>query len=181
MDPCIARHTNRSGAGAPGELIARSTGAFGAGNLPVLIHDVVLPRRAKGRAHAEACFTLESAGQPLLVVHDGVHWQVEHRQLHPARDIHTDGVRDDGVMRSQHAPDWQAVPDMRIWHQRARHGDGKLAGVLHLLQSLGFEIGAPYSIGSVPLPRLESAAGGDVIQQFSRQLPIALVADERLR
>ena len=64
-------------------------------------------------------------------------------QLHAAGDVHAHGVGDDGVLDRQHAADGQAVADVRVGHERARHGHRQRARVGHLLDGGRFQALAP--------------------------------------
>ena len=148
---------------------------------PVGVHDVVLPPRLERRAHAETRLALDRARQPRLIVCQRADRQVQHRQLHPAGDVDADRVRDDRVVRGQHAADRQPVADMRIRHERARHGHRQLARVLHLLQRGRLEVVAPDSVRSVGPPRNERPSRRGVLEQQLREPPIAGIVEKRRR
>ncbi len=68
--------------------------------------------------------------------------QVEHRQLHPARDVHPDGVRDHGALGLQHAADRQPVATVRVRHQRAAQRAREPQRVAHLVERAGVGVAA---------------------------------------
>ncbi len=70
---------------------------------------------------AEAGLRLDGAGEPVLLLVQVAHRNVEHGHFHATGDVHANGVGDDRVIRRQHAADGQAVAHMRVRHQRARH------------------------------------------------------------
>ena len=72
--------------------------------------------------------------------------ELEHGQLHPARDVDADGIGNHRVPGGEHTADRQAVAHVRVGHERARHGDRELAGVRHLADGVGFETLAPDAI-----------------------------------
>src|SRR5713101_6048365 len=74
---------------------------------PIGVHDLVLPARSERGADPEAGLALEHARQTCLVVLQCAYRQVQYRQLHPARDVDADRIRDHCVTGGQHATDWQ--------------------------------------------------------------------------
>ena len=84
--------------------------------------------------------------------------QVEHRELHAARDVDADGVGDDRVVGGQHAADRQPVALVRVGHESPRHGDRQAAGVVHLLQRRGLDVGAPDPVADRVAAGCERAA-----------------------
>src|SRR3984893_2453155 len=79
---------------------------------PIGVHDVMLPTRSERGAHPEACLTFERSCQTGLVVRERADREVQHGQLHPARDVDADRVRDDGLTCGEHAADGEPVADM---------------------------------------------------------------------
>ena len=94
-------------------------------------------------AHAEARLALDDVREPVALAGEGVRLAVIDGQLHAARDVHADGVRNHRVVRREHAADRQAVAHVRIRHERARHRDRQRTRIRHLLHRLGFEALAP--------------------------------------
>ena len=94
-------------------------------------------------AHAEARLALDEVRETVALTGEGVRLAVIDGQLHAARDVHADGVRNHRVLRREHAPDRQTVADVRIWHERARDRDRQRTRIGHLLHRLGFEPFAP--------------------------------------
>ncbi len=103
-------------------------------HVPVLVHHGVLAPAAERRPDTEARLALERRDQFARLRLEVGDRALEHRHLHPARDVDADRIRDHGVVGRQHAADRQAVALVRVGHQRARHRHRQLAGVPHLLQ-----------------------------------------------
>ena len=147
-------------------------------HLPVLVHDVVLAPRLERGAHAEPCFTLERFGEPRLVDRERTDGQIENGHLHPAGDIHADGVRNDRVVGREHATDRQAIPDVRIGHERAGSGNRQPAGVFHLLDGVGFQAFTPDTVRRRSGARKEAIASRVVLDDQPRQLTVGVVREE---
>jgi hypothetical protein len=118
-------------------------------HVPVGVHDLVLTASLKRRAHPEARLALDRAREPVLAGGERAHRQVEHGQLHAARDIDPDGVRNHRVPGGEHAADGEPVADVRIRHEGARHGDGQLARALELIDRGRLEVRAPDPVGCI--------------------------------
>ena len=112
-------------------------------NAPVFVHHVVLAALLELAAHAEARLALDDVRETIPLSGDRVRLAVEDGQLHAARDVHADGVRNHRVVRREHAADRQAVADVRIRHERARHRDRQRTRIRHLLHRLRLEALAP--------------------------------------
>ena len=129
---------------------------------PVAIHHVVVARLSERGAHSKPGLPLEDPGQTGLVVRQRGHGEVEHRHLHPARNVDADGVWDDRFVGGQDAADRKAVSDVRVRHERARHGDRQPARVLHLPHGVRFDIAAPNPIRSITCLHFTSVPGSNV-------------------
>ena len=68
------------------------------------------------RADAETGLVRDGFDEPLAAAVQLAHGQVQHGHLHAARDVHADGVRDDGVFGGEHAADGQAVAHVSVGH-----------------------------------------------------------------
>ena len=145
---------------------------------PVGVHHVVLTPRLERGAHPEPCLTLDRPRQTCLVIRQRADGQIQHRQLHPARDVDSHRIRDDGVMRRQHTADGQSVAHVRIRHERARYRDRQTARILHLLHGGRLVILAPDLVGSVALPRGERVSSRRVIDKLPRKSRIAGIVEK---
>ncbi len=113
------------------------------GDGPVGVHDGMLASVRETGTDAKAGFGFNGGDESVGAGFDAPDGEIEHGHLHAAGDIHTDGVRDDGVVGGEDAADGQAIADMGIGHQCASYGDGESAGLFHLLDCLRVEITAP--------------------------------------
>jgi len=116
---------------------------------PVGVHDLVLTASLKRRAHPEARLALDRAREPVLTGCERADRQVEDGELHAARDVDADGVRNHRILGGEHAPDREPVAHVRIRHERASDGDGELARVLELIDRGRLEVGAPDPVGCI--------------------------------
>ena len=148
---------------------------------PIRIHDTVLAWRPERGADAESRLTLDRFGQLALIVGQRGERQIQHGHLHAARDVHADRVRNDGVVRRQHAADREPVADVRVGHERAGDRDRQLARVRHLLDRRRLQVFTPDAIGRVDLARLERVGRRGLIEQQSREVAIGLVVFESSR
>ncbi len=117
------------------------------GDRPVVIHDFVIAAVLERGADPEACLAFDRALQSFGFALDRGHRQVVHRELHAARDVDSDRVRDHGVSRREDTADRQAVADVRVRHQRPTHRDREAARVDHLIDGRGVKAGAPLAPG----------------------------------
>ncbi len=126
-------------------------------------------------AHAEARFRLDGAREPVLLLLQVAHRDVQHRHLHAAGDVHADGVRNHRILRGQHAADGQAVTDVCVRHERARDRHRQQTRLLHLHHRVVFEMFAPLPIFHRLGARL---AGGAYVEQCLGKLTAQWVIDE---
>ncbi len=145
---------------------------------PVGVHDVVVPARLERGAHAEARLTLDRLRQTILIGRERADRQVENRELHPARDVDADGVRDHGVPGRQHAADGEPVADVRIRHQGAGHRYGQLARILELLDRCRLEVVAPDPVRRIDASRNKRPLRRGLLDEQPRQLPVARIVDK---
>ena len=127
-------------------------------------------------AHAEARLAFDDVRETVALAGDGVRLAVIDGELHSARDVHADGVRDDGVVGRQHAADRQAIAHVGIRHQRARHGDRQRARIAHLLHRVCFEALAPLA----PRREFRPRRKGRPIERPSQRRP-QFICEERRR
>ncbi len=107
------------------------------------VEHVVVGPLGQRLAGAELRLAQERAleGRRLVVEHRGR--QVEHGQLHPARDVDAHAVRDHGALGREHAADRQPVALVRIGHQGALHRRRQAQRVVHLSERALLGVGAP--------------------------------------
>ena len=143
---------------------------------PIRVHHLVLAAVLEVCAHAEARLRLDGTCEPVLLPFQVAHRNVQHRHLHAAGDVHADGVRNHRVFRRQHAADGQAIANVRIRHQRARHRHRQQTRLLHLHHRVVFEPFAPLAI----LHRFSARRRRGLEQRF-RKLAAQRVVHERRR
>ena len=100
------------------------------------------------RADAEARFGFDGPSQIGFVAAQPVQRQIENGHFYAASDVHTNRIRNDGVVCREDATDGQAVTHMRIGHKRRSNGDRQLAGIFHLLECVGVQVRAPLATGN---------------------------------
>jgi hypothetical protein len=121
--------------------------------------------------------------KPVPLARDPRDGQVEHAELHAARDVDADGVGHHGALGGEHATDREPVAEMRIGHERAGDRDGKLRSHRHLRERLGLDVAAPPAPGhrfGTQRGRRATATRG-TRHKASRHLPKRLVLFERGR
>ena len=94
-------------------------------------------------ADPEARLLLNGPGQLLTMGIDQLRGRGEHAHSHAAGNVHAHAVWDDRIRHGQDPADGQTVTDVGIGHERAAHGHGQAAPVVHLLRGLGVQTLAP--------------------------------------
>ena len=124
--------------------------------------------------HAEVGVVFQCLFYLMRVSFQIIRFGIEHRQAHPATDIHPYGIGDDGIVRGEYTADGQTVSGMCIGHQCAGYADGEPHGQVHLLFGEGFyELAAIGFIGQrlveqvVCCELLFDEGGGQVFGQFA--------------
>ena len=136
------------------------------------LNDAPMPKRVSRSS---------ASRQPALLPGQRRQREIEHRQLHAARDVHADGVRDDRVARGQDTADRQTVADVGVRHQRARDRDRQLARVAQLLQRVGLEVLAPDHVRRIVLAGHEALFVRHVLLHQARELAVDGIGGGRLR
>ena len=67
-----------------------------------------------------------------------IRFRIENRQTHPAANIHSDSIRYNCIIHSQHTADRQSITGMCIGHQRTRQCYRQTHCQFHLLLGSGF-------------------------------------------
>jgi len=110
---------------------------------PVFVKHLVPSALLPLNPNTKARFSFKDVCKAVTLPGNGVRLAVIDGELHPTGNIHADSIRDHGVLRCEHATDRQAVADVGVGHQRARHRDRQRTGVGHLPYGVGFETLAP--------------------------------------
>ena len=124
-------------------LVLAGDGADG----PVRFEDLVFTTMLEGCAHTEAGLGFDGFDELLALSVQLTQRQIEDGEFHAAGDVDADGIGDHRVVGGEHTADGQAITDMGVRHEGARHRDRELAGPAHLVDGLGFEILSPLAPG----------------------------------
>jgi hypothetical protein len=143
---------------------------------PIRVQHVVRAAFLEIRANAKARLRFDGAREPVLLLFQVAHRNVQHRHLHAAGDVHADGVGNHRVVRGQHAADGQAVADVRVRHERARDRHRQQTRLLHLHHRVVFQPFAP-----LPVFHRFGARRWRRLEQRLRELAAQRVIHERRR
>ena len=113
---------------------------------PIGVQHRVLAAIFKRGTNAEARLCLNGTRKTILLVLQVACGKIEDGHFHAAGDIDADGIRNDGIVRGQHAADGQAIAHVRIRHQGSRHENRQQTGFLHLHYGVVFKALAPLAI-----------------------------------